>query len=99
MPQPQKSKPYRVDFSQANDHHCALYAAMGMSNKFIHQKTKLSNSQISYRLRKAGLTTVNSATRTMFRDGRSAFSDTMLRIVVNPIEAELNRFLAAHIDA
>ena len=59
----------KVNFHKnPQDFNTLVMAALGFSNAFIKEKTKLSNSQIAYRLRKVRLS------RRLYRDGQSPFA-------------------------
>jgi hypothetical protein len=81
--------PRRVDFiNRDEDHACAFYGAIGMSTKFIAKQTNLSPSQISYRLKKAGLTKANGASRMDYRNGDSPFSMAILNLAQKTIDGK-----------
>ena len=87
-----------VDFWENRaDHDCALFASMGFSTRYIQKRTDLSPSQITYRIRKAGLIRANSASRTDFRNGTSPYAQAFLRIGAKVIERDLMRYLKNHL--
>lgn len=91
-------KPRPVNFrDDVSDHECALYAAMGFSTKFIKRETSLTPSKITYRIRKAGLTRDNGASRTDFRDGTSPFAAPLLKLARPIAEKQLEEFLDKHL--
>jgi hypothetical protein len=91
------AKARRVDFlSEASDHECALLAAMGMSTHYIIQQTGLSPSQITYRIRRAGLTRDNGTSRLDFRNGVSPFTAPLLNMARSAIDKDLIRYLKAN---
>lgn len=84
---PVGNKARRVDFlGRDDDHDCAFYGAIGMSTKFIAKRTNLSPSQITYRLKKAGLTKLNGASRMDYRNGDSPFSVAVLSVAHKAID-------------
>ncbi len=94
VPRSVAAKARRVDFiSKPSDHACALYAALGFSTRFIQRETALSPHQISYRIRKAGLTQANGASRLDFRNGTSPFAQNLLNLAKQRTDRELVRFL------
>lgn len=83
---------YRVDFYHNNvDHECALYGAFGYSSKYITKKTGLSQGQIGYRLRMAGIV------RADIRNGASPFSQTLFKHARNEMDDRLIRHLNSHL--
>lgn len=93
-----RSQPRRVDFfEERSDHECALFAAMGFSTAFITAKTRLSPSQISYRIRKAGLTKEHGTSRADFRNGTSPFAAQLLKAGRQIVDHDLVKFLHKHL--
>lgn len=84
-------------FEHADDHNCALYAAMGFSTKMIMAETQLSHSQVTYRVTKAGLTKANGASRTDFRNGTSPFAAPFMIAAKVAADRQLIKFLKAHV--
>jgi hypothetical protein len=96
---PLKRRPRPVNFyDRQDDHDCAFYASIGMSTAFIMGKTGLSQSQVIYRLKKAGLTKENNASRMDFRNGKSPFFGPMLATVRSVADRGLLKFLRAHLE-
>lgn len=98
MPTRNSTKPRRVDFINISaDHDCVFFGAIGMSTKFISKRTNLTPSQITYRLKKGGLTKANGASRLDFRNGESPFSLAMVDVAKKAIddkkESKLVKFL------
>lgn len=64
----------RVDpLNNSDDFECLMLAEFGFGGKFINQTTRLSPGQISYRIRKAGMSLRN------YRNGISNGADWILR--------------------
>jgi len=80
-----------------DDHACVLLASMGFSTAYICQRTKLSHSQVSYRIQKAGLTIANHMSRSDFRNGTSPFSDLILGAARQVVDVHLIRHLKANL--
>jgi len=71
--------PRRVDFlNDVDDHTCIFLASLGFSTRYICKRTDLSESQVLYRLKKAGLTSANHASRSDFRNGESPMAVVVL---------------------
>lgn len=78
----------RVDFYEKNeDHQSALLGAFGYSSEFIGRQTGLSDGQISYRLKLAGIS------RREIRNGSSPFA----RFVFQKVEHDMDDKLMAHL--
>lgn len=94
VPRKITAKPRLVDFlNEKDDHECAFLAAMGFSTYYIAERTGLSPCQITYRIKKAGLTSDSGASRRDFRNGVSPFAKTLLGIAREQVDQDLVRFL------
>jgi hypothetical protein len=88
----------RVDFyNEVEDHTCILLASLGFSTRYICERTDLSPSQVTYRLRKAGLTTENHASRLDFRNGTSPMAAVVLGQVREVADAQLIKHLKKYL--
>lgn len=66
------TKPLRVHWTSDEDLQCAILAALGFSTQMIAERTGLTNSQITYRLKKAAIK------RADYRNGESAMAQRVL---------------------
>lgn len=67
-------KPHIVLFTSTEDVECAVRAMFGQSTKAIMAETGFSPGQISYRVKKAGIS------RQDFRDGKTDLARRMIQI-------------------
>lgn len=72
-------------FQDTKDFECALLASLGFSDKLIISRTKLTPGQISYRLKRAGISRQN------YRDGKSTLSKLVTNRVQESAKAEVER--------
>ena len=77
----------RVHLYSGADFHCALLGSLGFSTKFIENRTALSRSQISYRLRLAHIR------RTDYRNGASVIAAAALSAQRPLVLSELRNHL------
>jgi hypothetical protein len=88
----------RVDFyDEVDDHRCILLASLGFSTRYICEQTGLSASQVTYRLKKAGLTTENKASRMDFRNGVSPMAKIVLGQVRQAADEQLTKHLKKYV--
>jgi len=88
----------RVDFwDDVDDHTCVLLASLGFSTRYICERTDLSPSQVTYRLKKAGLTTENHASRSDFRNGTSPMANIVLGQVRQVADAQFVKHLKKYL--
>lgn len=96
--QPQQAAPRRVDFlNEVDDHTCVFLASLGFSTRYICSRTDLSESQVLYRLKKAGLTKENHASRSDFRNGESPMARLVLGQVREVAEEQLIKHLRKYV--
>jgi len=88
----------RVDFwDDVDDHTCVLLASLGFSTRYICERTDLSPSQVTYRLKKAGLTLENHTSRADFRNGTSPMVSIVLGQVRQVADAQLVKHLKKYL--
>jgi hypothetical protein len=93
-----KRRPKAVNFlTNGDDHVCVLLASLGFSTAYICKRTGLSESQVTYRIQKAGLTLANHMSRSDFRNGSSPFSDLVLGAARQVADVHLIRHLKANL--
>lgn len=75
------TKPKRVTWTSDDELRCAILAGMGFSTQFIMEETGLTQSQITYRLKKAAIK------RADYRNGGSAMAERMLGYIPSSKQA------------
>lgn len=89
MRRPRKVKRRLVDFlAHDEDYECALLGALGaMSTKFICKETGLSEGKVTYRLKKAEISRVDT------RNGRGPWARMLLAHLQDIGEPNLSQYL------
>lgn len=70
--------------SNVDDRMCAILGAMGFATSFIQRETGLTPSQITYRLKKAGIRRID------YRNGTSRAAKLIVRHSRQRLDAQIN---------
>ena len=90
-PMKAKTKPQRVTWMTEPELECAIMGALGIGNRGITKRTGLTDCQVNYRLRKAGIK------RADYRNGESEMAELVLRRQIPSRISEVRSIL--HLEA
>jgi hypothetical protein len=97
-------KPYKrlsknvITFDSGDDNRVVVLAKLGMSNKAIRDRTKLTSNQITYRLHKAKVVEENDGGyRVEFRNGVSPLAQQLINDLSGVLEQEVRRNISPRI--
>ena len=87
-----------ITFQSGDDNRAVVLAKLGMSNKAIRARTKLTSNQINYRLNKAKeVEENNGGYRVEFRNGISPLAQQLINDLSGVLEQEVRRNISPRI--
>jgi hypothetical protein len=90
---------HRITFHSGDDNESVALAKMGLSNRAIKERTKLSDGQITYRLHKAKTVEGNdSGYRVAYRNGESDFALRVIHDLAGVLREEVRRTITPKIE-
>jgi hypothetical protein len=84
-----KSKRRRITWQDPNDVRALVIASMGFTNHLVKHYSGLSDGQIYYRLKLAGMT----KNRQQFRNGEGPYAKEFIRVAAPKFETRVERSL------